>query len=189
MARLVKLPAATRPNLRSEANQSAIRAGVIALVSLLIGAVVESASAIIAVGLTIGGLLVSSVYLVTALRASVLLRELPDETRRVTVTGWTRTPDGTNYAIYPAGGDLQHDPQSVLRVGSARDIAAGTAFLLETARLRRSAALIGSGGEVLGVGSLRSPASAARVWARRGEPSPWWVGPTKRSDPAAPKRR
>jgi hypothetical protein len=193
MAKLAKLPPETGANLRSEGNQAGIRGGVILLVTLLAGAVIETASAIVAIGLTIGGVAVSFVYLLTALRASVLLRELPAETRRVAVVGWTRPPDGTNYAIWPAGADQGDEPEAVLGAGGARDVVSGGALLLVTTRLRRSAALIGPAGQVLGIGSLRSPARAAKVWTRRDEPSPRWAGfanrPNAADAPTMRKRR
>lgn len=177
MARLDRLPPKAAGNLRSEANQSAIRAGVIALIALLAGGVIETGSGIIAAGLTIGGLCVAFVYGRSAYRAYAIVRNLPGETARVSAVGWTRAPDGSNYAIFASGSDQQHtDPDLVLRLGGVKDTTTTKALLLGPVGKRRSTALIGPDGEVLAVGSLRQPENAKRVWARRDEPSPWWAG-------------
>ncbi len=194
MAKLYKLPANAARNLRSEANQSAIRAGVIAFVALLVGGVIESGSAIIAAGLAIGGLCVAFVYGLSALRAYALVRNLPDETARVDAVGWTRAPDGSNYAIFTSGRDPRTDePDLVLRLGSSKDTTTTKALLLGPLSPRRSAALIGPDGEVLAVGGLRRDENAKRVWARRADDTPWWAGRAKRtpaaSPPAGRKRR
>jgi hypothetical protein len=174
-------------NLRSEANQLAIRAGVILFVALTVGAVVDAASFVIAIGLMAGGILVAIAYAWGALRARKLVGNLPEQPERVQVAGWTRTPDGTNYAIWPAGADSRtQEPAYVLRLSTAKkQTGSGEALLLGPVSPRRSAALVGADGEILGVGGMRSAQSAARAWARRGDAAPWWTGPGGRAKASA----
>ena len=190
MASLAKVPAATAKNLASDARQTGIRAGVIAFIALTVGGVVQHASGVLAIGLTVGGLLVAGVYSLTALRANRLRRSLPAEARRVVVVGWTRAPDGSNYAIFSPGANIESaDPELVLKLASARDVGSGKALLLGSNGPKGAAALVDAAGNVLGVGALRSPANGTKVWARRHDATPWWAGAASRKAPSAPRTR
>jgi hypothetical protein len=190
MANLAKVPAGTASNLASEARQTGIRAGVIAFIALTVGGVVEHASGILALGLTIGGLLVAGVFSITAIRANRLRRTLTEEARRVVVVGWTRAPDGSNYAIFSPGADTESaDPELVLKLASARDVGSGKAILLGSNGPKGAAALVDTAGNVLGVGGLRSPVNATKVWARRHDATPWWAGAGRRKPPPARRTR
>jgi hypothetical protein len=181
MAKLVTEPPAAARNLAVEARDSAIRAGVLAFIALVVGGVVQHAVVVIAIGLTLGGLLVAAVYALIALRAFSVWRHMPAEARRVTVIGWTRAPDGTNYAIFPTGSDTGSTaPELVLKLTRARDVVQTRAFLLDADGTRGRAALVDDKGTVLAVGRLRGAASAQKVWQRRREPTPWWAGAGKR---------
>jgi hypothetical protein len=190
MASLAKVPADTARNLASEARQAGIRAGVIAFIALTVGGVVKHASGVLAIGLTVGGLLVAVVFSITAIRANRLRRGLPEEARRVVVVGWTRAPDGSNYAIFSPGADtVSADPELVLKLAGARDVGSGKAILVGSNGPKGAAALVDAAGTVLAVGGFRSPANATKVWARRHDATPWWAGAASRKAPSAPRTR
>jgi hypothetical protein len=190
MAKLAAVPPDAARNLGKEARDAAIRAGVIAFIALVLGGVVQHALVILAIGLTAGGLAVAAVYALIAIRAFSIRRSLPAEARRVTAVGWTRAPDGSNYAIFPTGSDIQSDqPELVLKLARSRDVASTRAFLLGSNGPRGSAALVDDRGSVLAVGGLRRPASARKVWERRGESTPWWAGAGNRKPPPPSKKR
>jgi hypothetical protein len=181
MAKLVTVPPAAAKNLATEARDSAIRAGVLTFIALTVGGVVEHAVVVIAIGLTLGGLLVAAVYAIVAFRAFSVWRHMPAEARRVIVVGWTRAPDGTNYAIFPTGTDTASTPpELVLKLTRSRDVVQTRAFLLDGDGARGPAALVDNEGTVLAVGRMRGAASAQKVWQRRSEPTPWWAGAGKR---------
>jgi hypothetical protein len=190
MANLAKIPAETASNLASEGRQAAIRAGVIAFIALVVGGVVKHLSGILAVGLTVGGLLVAGVFALAAIRTRRIRKTLPEETRRVVVVGWTRAPDGSNYAIFSPGSNTESsDPELVLKLASARYVVSGKALLLGSNGPKGTAALVDAQGKVLGIGGLRRPANANKVWARRGESTPWWAGAGNRKPAASPRKR
>jgi hypothetical protein len=189
MAKLVTVPPAAAKNLGAEARESAIRAGVLTFIALAVGGVVKHALVILAVGLTLGGLVVAAVYALIAFRAFSIRRRIPSEARRVTVVGWTRAPDGTNYAVFPTGSDTDATPpELVLKLTRSRDVVQTRALLLDTAG-SRVAALVDNEGSVLAVGRLRGAANAQKVWQRRSESTPWWAGAGKRTPPPAAKKR
>ena len=190
MAKLATVPADTARNLAAEARQAGIRAGVIAFLALVVGGVVQHLSGILAIGLMIGGLLVAGVFGLAAIRGNRLRKTLPEEARRVVVVGWTRAPDGSNYAIFSPGANLESaEPELVLKLASARYVESGKAILLGSNGPKGSAALVDGAGKVLGVGGLRSPGNASKVWARRHESTPWWAGAGTRKPPPAPRKR
>ncbi|MEO9175310.1 MAG: hypothetical protein ABI317_07320 [Gaiellales bacterium] len=189
MAKLATLPPAAAANLAREARDAAIRAGVLAFIALVLGGVVRHALAILAIGLTAGGLIVAAAYALIAFRAFSIRRRLPAEARRIIAIGWTRTPDGTNYAIFPTGGDtLSTPPELVLKLTRARDVAQTRAFLLG-GEGSRSAALVDEKGAVLAVGRLRGAANGQKVWQHRAERTPWWAGAGNHRPPDAKTRR
>jgi hypothetical protein len=189
MTKLVTVPPAAAKNLGAEARDAAIRAGVLTFIALCVGGVVKHALVILAVGLTLGGLVVAAVYALIAFRAFSIRRGIPAEARRVTVLGWTRAPDGTNYAIFPTGADTDSTPpELVLKLTRSRDVVQTRALLLE-ATGTRVAALVDNAGNVLAVGRLLGGESAQKVWQRRSESTPWWAGAATRTPASAAKKR
>ncbi|HEY1479090.1 MAG TPA: hypothetical protein VGF46_03640 [Gaiellales bacterium] len=184
MAALVKTPAATAKNLRDEVRRSAVRAGVIAFIALTLGGVLEHSSVVIAIGLTLGGLIVCAVFALVAIRANRIRRRLPGECRQVLAVGWTREPDGSNYALFRSGREGA-EPDLVLRLTTSRQVGTSRALLLGASDEQRTTALLTGDGGILAIGTLRRPESARRAWARRDEPRPWWAAAFTRKTPPA----
>lgn len=104
----------------------------------------------------------------------------------VLAVGWTRVPDGCNYAIFPPESDpTEREPDLVIRL--PRAVATGTqrAWLCGSSEpsLVGGVALIDRSGRVVAVGRVRSPRSGAKVWARRHAPTPRWMGGRHLNDP------
>jgi hypothetical protein len=100
-------------------------------------------------------------------------QRLRDGCREVLAVGWTRYPDGCNYAVFGPGADPGiAEPELVVRLHTRRRTRTSPAFLCgrTTPSRWRSVALLDPDGEVLGVGRVRPTASAEKVWRRRHSP-------------------
>ena len=122
-----------------------------------------------------------------ARRALVIRRALPKPCRSVLAVGWTRTPDGCNYAVFPPGAaPARIEPTLVIRLTLVRATTTTHALLVGSTRPHRSAALVSPDGDLVGVGRVLRSSRARKVWAGRHRSTPRWVmDPGRNSPPSA----
>jgi len=120
---------------------------------------------------------VAVLFTIVAYRTGVARRGLRKGCREVLAVGWTRAPDGCNYAVFtrdvdPAGAE----PELVIRLPTRRQTRSSVAFLCGSTKPSRwgATALLAPDGELLALGRVRSRASGQKVWRRRHAPTPWW---------------
>ncbi len=121
----------------------------------------------------------AAVFTLVGYYTGVARRGLRQGCREVLVVGWTRIPDGCNFAVFPADADPHEvSPEFVLRIPTLRDTAKSLAWLCGTPKRSRfhALALLRLDGVVLGIGRVRSDRSSRKVWARRHSPTPRWIG-------------
>jgi hypothetical protein len=130
----------------------------------------------------------ASSYAVIALRARSVRRGLGLYCRRVLVVGWVRGPECSSYAVFPVGSDpIARNPEYVMRLTTAEPVGMAEALFTGSRLPRRSAAILGQDGELLGLGSIRTHAKGLRVWSRRHKKTPFWLrGPEIPTDKLPP---
>ena len=123
---------------------------------------------------TVGTLLVASFFVLTALRSRRVRAELGKGCLRVAVVGWTRAPDGCNFALFLSGDDPADggDPDFVVRLATKRPTTMTEALVAGEFSAQSPVAILSSDGEDVEVGRVRDVWSASRVWARRNEGTP-----------------
>jgi hypothetical protein len=128
--------------------------------------------------------LISFAYALTAIRAQKVRTSLGHGCLRVLAVGWTRSPDGCNFAVFPPDADPAiSEPALVVRLATIRSTMTGHALLAGELRRGKAVAIFTPGGEVLAVGRVRGDARAQRVWARRKRKTPWWSASSGRDSP------
>jgi hypothetical protein len=148
--------------------------GFVALVATSVVRVPEGLAVVVATFL----LTVAFFFAIGAVRTRIARRGLTRGCREVFAVGWTRSPDGCNYAVFnrtvdPATGG---DPELVLRLPTRRGVTSSLAFLCGETRPSRwgAASLFSADGEVLGAGRVLPTARGQKIWRRRHAPTPWW---------------
>jgi hypothetical protein len=124
------------------------------------------------------GLTVAAIYSWAALRTRAARRGLRHGCRAVLAVGWTRVPDGCNYALFAPDADAAAtEPELVIRLPTRREVTTGPGVLWGSTRASRwnSVALLKEDGGLLGVGRVRPSAGGRKVWERRHSPTPWWA--------------
>jgi hypothetical protein len=121
------------------------------------------------------GVLLPVLYVSTARRARAVRRMLSHGCVSVVAVGWTRSPDGCNFAIFPPDANPSAtEPSAVIRLSTIRPTATTAALLAGELRRSKPVALFTTDGQALAVGRVRSRSRAQRVWARRNSTTPWY---------------
>jgi hypothetical protein len=108
---------------------------------------------------------------VAAFRTSMARRKMAQGCRAILAVGWTRYPDGCNYAVFsPEADPATDDPKLVVRLPLRRRTVVSPALLCGPTRPSRlhAASLFAPDGHFLGAGRVRPQASGLKVWRRRG---------------------
>jgi hypothetical protein len=117
--------------------------------------------------------IVAVLYAFQAYQTRYARRRMKDGCREVLAVGWTRYPDGCNYALFaPDANPVTAEPELVVRLPTRRRTTSSPAWLCgrtEPSRWR-AVALLDPEGDVLGVGGVRHTASGEKVWRRRRAP-------------------
>ncbi len=138
-------------------------------------------------GVVLAAPLIATFFMLTATRARYVRLSLRNEYRRVLAVGWSRAPDGCNYAVFPLDSDTTtRDPDLVIRLATVRPTRTTVALLADApAWPWDAAALFAEDGEILAVGRVRKHDNGVRVWSRRNQDTPWWsMNPGRNSPPS-----
>jgi hypothetical protein len=135
-------------------------------------------------GLGSGGVGIALLYGVTVKRARIVQQSFARGCLPVVAVGWTRSPDGCNYGLFPQDADpAVTEPSFVMRLSIIRPTATTSALVAGELRPRQPVGLFTAEGETLAVGRVRSPSRARRVWARRNRKTPWYSASSGREAP------
>src|SRR4029077_16493280 len=122
---------------------------------------------------------VGLLFIWTRFRLKEARRRLAGPYRKVWAVGWSRPPDGCNYALFE-GQQMRGDrPDWVLRLPTVKAAQSRAAFLcgeIRPGNITAGNALIGQDGSLLAAGRIVAERTGQRKWQRRSARKSRWVG-------------
>lgn len=172
----IPAPPAAAAGLRRAELRAWAGAGILALGAAGIAVVGVLTSRVSVWSIASAAAAIAGFFCLTALRARTLRQHMSAGCRRALVVGWTRTPDGTNYAVFaPQADPTESDPDYVIRLALSQQTGTAEALVAGKRAAWRAAAVLSQEGQVFAVGRVRAASNGRRVWKRRHRKTPWWV--------------
>jgi hypothetical protein len=126
----------------------------------------------------IGFALVSLFFIWAVFRLQMARRSLAGPYLRVWAVGWSRAPDGCNYALFDPDDTSHERPEWVLRLPIVRPVQSAAATLCGSPRpgaVLDSHALIDLDGNLIAAGRVVTADVGQKRWDRRHKPKSRWV--------------
>lgn len=163
---------------RRNARRIVIQYCIVVAVGVALGLLLPSKLKPIGLFIGLGAGSIAAAFAMNGYRLRNAQHSLLGPYRKVWAVGWSRPPDGCNYALFDGLQQAGGRPDWVLRLPTVRDVQSGAGFLCgepQPGRLLGGHALIADTGTLLAAGRIVRHDLGQKRWERRTTPKSGWV--------------